>query len=246
MMHDNLSLVTCNYDTPHIITTMLRSWVSVNSNVSNKTYIVDNSNNEESAKLLHNDKIPFVRNPGGKHYEGVQIILDNVQTRYVLLVDTDVLFNKNIGQIFEEFVAGGYAIMGEVCGDRGGFSLHDRIHPWFCFIDVEQIRSKNIKFVNWDKINSTNSNGFYYNNPLNANDGLRKYDVGATFLEDIVSAGLTYKNIKLDPEYYYHFEGMSWRGASGVPNLVHANNQNEMRYRGYYNTLSRVRLGSFF
>lgn len=236
-MLDDLSLVSCSYNTPNITITMLKSWKRVNGNITNKIMIMDNSSNEETARLLHDYEVPFIRNPSSSHFEGVQLILDNVKTKYILLVDTDVIFNKNILEIYNMFKSEGYAMMGEVCGDRGGQPLYNRVHPWFCFIDVEQIRNNDIKFANFDKINRTNSNSYYGTNPLVSEVGGKKYDVGATFYEDILEKGLTIKDIKLDPEYYYHYEGMSWRGDSGVASLIQENLRNTMRYDSEYRRL---------
>ena len=51
-MFDDFSLVSCSYDTPHVTLTMLKSWKEVNGKVSNKIFIVDNSNNEETSEIL--------------------------------------------------------------------------------------------------------------------------------------------------------------------------------------------------
>lgn len=245
-MFDDFSLVSCSYDTPHVTLTMLKSWKEVNGKVSNKIFIVDNSNNEETSEILKENDIKFKRNNGGAHFNGVQIILNEVTTRYVLLVDTDVIFNKDISPIFEMFKKNNYTIMGEVCGDRGGQSLFPRIHPWFCFIDVEQVRKNRISFINPSKIRITNSDRFYGNNPINPYSPGRKYDVGATFLEDIMQKGLKAYNIKLDPEYYFHYEGMSWRGKSGIPQLINAQKENEILYQSDYEKYKEVDIKGWF
>lgn len=234
-MFDNFSLVTCNYGTPHITETMLKSWKVINGEVSNKLFMVDNSVDNDSEEMLKSNLIEYARRVNGKHFEGVQHILNNVETRYVLLVDTDVIFNKNITPMLNFFIEGKYAIMGEVCGDRGGQILYPRIHPWFCFIDIKQIRDNRISFVNHAKVANTGSGGFYGNGALDNNSRRnRKYDVGATFLEDIIQRGLKAYNKKMDPEYYFHYEGMSWRGASGIPSLVNAQKENEILYQMDY------------
>ena len=230
-MFDNLTLGTCSYDTPHITMTMLKSWKEVNSNISNNVYIVDNSHTDDTTKLLIDNEIPYVRNVGGSHFSGVQTMLNNVKTKYLLLVDTDVIFKKDLTDVVNFFINGQYTIMGEVCGDRGGQPLFPRTHPWFCFIDVENVRLKRIPFVNMAKIRATGSEQYYGSVPLISSVRNRKYDVGATFLEDIMQARLKAFNRKLDPEYYFHYEGMSWRGNSGIPSLVSAQKENEVNYQ---------------
>lgn len=245
-MFDNFSLVTCSYNTPHITMTMLKSWKEINGNVSNQLYLVDNSVDESTVELLKNNDIEYARSIGGKHFEGVQHILSNVKTKYALLVDTDVIFKKDITPILEMFIKGEYAIMGEVCGDRGGQPLFPRIHPWFCFIDVEKIRNRRIAFVNPRKLTLTNSWGYHGNDALDNGRPGRKYDVGATFLEDIMQSGLKAYNIKLDPEYYFHYEGMSWRGSSGIPSLVNAQRANEIAYQSDYEKFKNVDIKGWY
>ena len=252
MRFDDLTLVTCSYDTPHITMTMLRSWASVNGDVSNNLMLIDNSVEEDTAELLHKNNIFFIRNPSSKHYEGVEIALKLVTTKYALLVDTDIIFNKNLGDIFQMFKDNNYTIMGEVCGSRGGVELYDRIHPWFCFIDVENVNKNNIKFANIEKIYRTSSEGAFGITGIDNIDGFHRnvpskfYDVGATFYEDILEKGLTSFNIKLDPEYYFHYEGMSWRGKSGIPGLVQANIRNEMTYVNEHRKYSGVNIKDWF
>jgi len=229
-MSFDITLITCSYDTPKVTLTMLKSWKHINSNITNNLLLIDNSTNEDTAELLHESKIPFYRNPDGRHYEGVQIALDKCNTKYALLVDTDVIFKENLSAIVNTFIDSGCAIMGEECGDRGGSKLYTRIHPWFCFIDVEQVKNKNIKFINMDKIIKTNSGRFYSAIPTSSVVNGKKYDVGATFYEDIIENGLKAFNIKLDPKYYFHYEGLSWQGKSGNAQLIEINRRNLIYY----------------
>lgn len=245
-MFDNFTLGTCSYNTPHITMTMLKSWKEVNGHISNKLYIVDNSNDEETAKLLTDNEIRYDRVVGGTHFSGVQRMLNNVQTKYLLLVDTDVIFKKDLSEIVKFFIEGKFTIMGEACGDRGGQPLFTRIHPWFCFIDVENVRAKNISFVNMPKIKATGSEQYYGSVPLVSSIRNKKYDVGATFLEDILKVGLRAYNKKLDPEYYFHYEGMSWRGSSGIPQLINAQKENEIAYQSDYEKFKDVDIKGWF
>lgn len=229
-MFNDLTLATCSYNTPVITLTMLKSWKKINENVTNKLILIDNSTNEDTATRLHEYNTPFYRNPDGRHYDGVQIALDKCKTRYMLLVDTDVIFRENLSTITENFINSDYVLMGEECGNRGGYSLYPRIHPWFCFIDVLRINEAGIKFINVAKIKATLSGEFYANIPMARLSNTKKYDVGATFYEDIIEKGLKINNIKLDPRYYYHYEGLSWRGNSNNPGLMNAHRFNLINY----------------
>ena len=87
--------------------------------------------------------------------------------------------------------------MGKVEGNRGGKSIHNRVNPWHCFIDVEKIKSCNISF--FDEKRMRDSFKAY-----------KIYDTGSTFLEDIKRHNFKIGDIDLSLNYYTHLEGMSW------------------------------------
>ena len=242
----DLTLATCNYNTPEILETMLKSWKQVNGDVTNKCLVVDNSTEKASYKFLEKNKIWHVKNPGGTHPNGVQIALDMVKTKYMLLVDTDIIFKKNLLEVFSQYVSMNYNMVGEVCGDRGGFQLFRRVNPWFCLIDVEFVNYYSIRFTDMNRIRATRSEGFFKNNPIAVNAGAKQYDVGATFLEDVMKHNGAVYNIRLEDEYFKHFEGMSWRKNSGIDSLVEANNRNEIEYENEYKKHVNSGIGDFF
>jgi len=173
---------------------MLRSFFTHHNET--EVFILDNSTNDITEAKLSKNKVPYIRNKGGLHIQSVDILLDNVSTKYALLVDTDIIFLKNHRQIVDKFKESGISLLGDICGDRGGKRIHNRVHPWHCFIDVSRIKENGIKFYNPIK-QFTNSN--------------KIYDVGCTFFEDILDAKLKIGSISLERIYYNHYEGMSWR-----------------------------------
>lgn len=193
---NDLTLITCSYNTPEITLTMLKSWMYVH-NRTQRIIVIDNSTNEDTKVLFEKNKVPFITRPGGVHGSGVNEALELCQTKYALLVDTDVIFLKDHSSIFQQFKSMDLAIMGKVEGDRGGKSIHNRVNPWHCFIDVEKIKKHNITFFDEKRIrNSFNTN--------------KIYDIGSTFLEDIKKSGLKIGDVDLSLNYYTHLEGMSW------------------------------------
>ena len=124
------------------------------------------------------------------------MLLSKVETEYALLVDTDVVFLRSPEAAFDQVKEMNLTLAGEVCGDRGGKSLHPRIVPWFCFINVKNIQEKDIKFFDKTRLE------------LQEN---KRYDVGSSFLEDIRKSKLGIGSIKGENFYYRHYEGMSWR-----------------------------------
>lgn len=242
----DITLATCNYNTPDILTTMLKSWKEVNGDVTNKCLVIDNSTNDSSYKFLEKNKIWHVKNPGGTHPQGVQIALDMVKTRYMLLVDTDVILKKNLLELFTTYTSMNYTMVGEVCGDRGGFQLYRRVNPWFCLIDVDFINYYSIRFTDMNRIRESRSEGFFLNKPLAVNSGMKQHDVGATFLEDVMRWSGTVYNVRLEDEYFKHYEGMSWRKDSGIETLMQENMKNELEYEMEFKKHLNSKIGDFY
>ena len=191
----DITLASCSYNTPIVTITMLKSFFKYHDETN--LLICENSTNEDTCFLLQKENVPFIKNKGGLHAPSVDLLIQNCKTKYMLLVDTDVIFLKSHNDIFEKFKENKLTLMGEICGDRGGKALYNRVHPWHCFIDIENIKTNNIKFFD---INRLSNNNF-----------TKIYDVGASFFEDIKKHQLKIGNVNLHNVYYKHYEGMSWR-----------------------------------
>ena len=193
---DDLTLLTCSYNTPALTLTMLKSWMHVH-NRTQRLVLCDNSTNSDTKNLLFDHQIPYITQPGMSHGNGINELLKLCKTKYALLVDTDVIFLKDHSDIFQQFKDMDLDIMGKVEGDRGGKSIHNRVNPWHCFINVERIKQHNIIFFDEKRMRDS----------FNTN---KIYDIGSTFFQDIKSSGLKIGNVDLSNNYYIHFEGMSW------------------------------------
>lgn len=244
-MHD-ITLVSCNYNTPEQIQVLLKSWAFHNADVSRKCLIMEHSNNEETIPFYTDNEIPYVRNRGSVHYRGVEAALQLVNTKYMLLVDSDVVFHKSIKSIIDHHIMNNIHLAGRVEGDRGGYLLYKRIHPWFCFIDVDFVRRHSIRFADMSRVIATHSEGFYQNVPVTQYDYIRKYDVGATFLEDAMKSGARVFNQNLEDDYFTHYEGMSWRNNSNNPKLLEEHNEKLRLFDLDRDKYSSVDLKGFF
>lgn len=191
----NITLATCSYNTPDVTITMLKSFFKHHDEC--KVLICENSTDDETQKLLKQHNVPYFTNYQGLHSPSIDLLIDKCTTDYMLLVDTDVIFLKPHQDIFESMQTMDVTLLGEVCGDRGGKQLHNRVHPWHCFINIKHIKDNNIKFYDYDR--------------QIKRDGDKIYDVGASFFEDIRKVKLKIGNVSLQDDYYKHYEGMSWR-----------------------------------
>lgn len=200
---DNLTLISCSYNTPTVTENMLKTFVNLHERCD--ILISENSTDNLTELFLKENGVPFIRNYGGLHAPSVDLLLKNVKTDYVLLVDTDVLFIKNHEDIFEKFKQMDLTVMGDIVGDRGGKRLHKRVNPWHCFINVKKVKLYGINF--YDEIR------------MKSRDAIR-YDVGSSFFEDVKNAKLRIGDFNGNGKYYLHFEGMSWRTKKYSPNNI--------------------------
>jgi hypothetical protein len=217
----NLTLISASFNTPEVTEYMLKTFTNLYPNT--KVLISENSTDEKTENILKETQIPFIRNKGYLHAPSVDLLLNSVTTDYVLLVDTDVLFLKDINPIFEEFLNKEITLMGEIVGDRGGKKLHKRVNPWHCFINVKKIKENNIKFYDEIRLRSRNE---------------IRYDVGSSFFEDIRKMKLKIADFNGEGIYYRHFEGMSWRvnryKNSPFDGDIDNNNKDTHNNRGLY------------
>ncbi len=213
----DVTLISCSYNTPQVTEVMLRSFLAWHGHGPFKALLSENSTNEDTARLLRQYGVPFIRNHGATHAEGVQKLFDRVASRYVLLVDTDITFNRSLKPLIAYFLEINAALMGLRVGDHAGFKLFPRMDPCFCLIDLDAMKNKGIRFFDLERIERSRSRGFYdpikHAREQHEKDG-RFYDVGSTFYEDAEKQGL--KIIEIDiHRYITHYHALSWAGDSG-------------------------------
>ena len=242
----DFTLITCSYNTPMITETMLKSWLFKHPVEKTNIILMENSTNNETEQMLIYNNIPFYRRPKTTHSLGVNEALKLCKTKYALLVDTDVIFNKNIFPLLDKFISSGYTLLGERCGNRGQYKLFPRIHPWFCFINIDDLNKHNISFHDQDRIDRTNSNQFYGNVPIAIDNENTKYDVGATMFEDVYRAGLKIGNAKFNDEWFTHYEGLSWYHNVGDPFLTSIRDGRISKYDGLVKSYTGINLRGRF
>jgi hypothetical protein len=173
---------------------MLKSFIALHPEC--KILVADNSSDTKTEELLRGGNVPFFKNGGGLHGPTVDLLLQRIDTKYALLVDTDVIFLKNHDEIFQQLISLDLTLMGDIEGDRGGKRIHKRVHPWHCFINADNVKTNQINF--YDKKRMLEKESIIY-------------DVGSSFFEDVRSKKLKVADFKGNNVYYKHYEGMSWR-----------------------------------
>jgi hypothetical protein len=201
---NNFKIVSCCYNTPELVVNLAKSIISSCEEKYNFS-VINTSTVRECELMLDLYAIKYHNVPSLSHGDGVNVAMELVDCDYILLIDSDVIVHKDLKPAIDRFIEGDFALMGNVSGDRGGKSLYPRVDPWFCFMNLKQLKEHNIKF--FDPIRTKNSR-----------IESRLYDVGSTMFEDVVNAGLTVANVNLEGKYFTHYEGMSWRIQKYKPN----------------------------
>lgn len=227
-MHDQYTVITCSYNTPIVTECLLRSYYKYHPNTKHNIIIIDNSTDNLTASKLDSYNIPYVR---GKdvlpkapnddnwwyHPAGLDWAIKQCTTPYCLIVDTDIIFCKNISlylRIFssnDEFVAMGEHISGgqaQRIKDGKVVNVNDnyilpRIHPCFMLLDVNFFNKHNLTFNQPNNINLPDNH---------------IYDAGSYLLQKIYELGK--KTIRIEPtdSSYVHCGGLSW--VEGVENKL--------------------------
>lgn len=223
---NQLSLISCSYNTPEVFCTMLKSFRLRHTELGKMNIVImENSTDNKTQCILDANNIRYIKNPGGTHSRSIDPAFEACTTPYALVVDSDVVFLKNITDLIDSLVKNKVDLAGIECGSRGRYNLKMRIHPWFMFVNLSSIKKHKIKFHDEERIIATNSQGFYGNIPINyVRTDTPMYDVGATFYEDVKNAGLKILNIPAVQSYFMHLEGMSWQRVSGNPIYEHRGN----------------------
>lgn len=193
----DLTVVTCNYNTPDLIIKLLQSVKHTSSQLPN-VIVMNTSTEKESEKILSDYNIPYYNLKGGTHGEAVNLAFEKVTTKYILLVDSDVIFLKDFFPAFEKFKSQDLTLMGKVVGNVGGKNLYNRVEPWYCFLDCDKLKENNIKFFDKERVKKSRL------------ENIKVYDVGSTMFEDIQKADLLIGDVDLENKYFKHYVGMSW------------------------------------
>lgn len=185
-MMNQLTIVTVNHNTPFLIYTLLRSLHKYNAWYKNPLYVIDNSTIHTLPQVQTQDiVIEYFDNTlyaGLERYARTSkeptlasahhaftvdwFIRNRVNTDYLLLVDSDILFTRSCLPYFQEFIHHNYALMGY---ERTTYAKHT-IAPWCCFINIKKMKSHMFNYFDINRI-------LYVNNNM-------QYDTGASLYED--------------------------------------------------------------
>lgn len=123
--------------------------------------VIDNFNH----KLLSDEK-----QASRNHCKAIDYALKNcIKTKYVLLVDNDILFKPNLLEFLKKLDIENYDCVGEIGFDN---TPPNRLFPHFCIIDVKKFNKENLNYFDRERI-------------IWKGSICNRYDTGYSFYEDI-------------------------------------------------------------
>ena len=250
MNSDQFTLITCSYNTPVFTECMLMSFTKYHEGV-NKIIIIENSDpSDKTRSILDKNNIPYVDGHkvlppapekdgwGWSHHKGLDWAVNNCDTPYCLIVDTDILFKRNIDYLFDFFAHSctvNTGMLGSLQEKGWGGSnklLVQRIHPSFMMLNADYFKEKKLTFngsITTDldeKIESYDVGSYIYRRMQK--DGKQIIDIGPCnniYIGDdgdvCQSAGVSPNEIIIANGHgiCYHGLGLSWEEHKMKPML---------------------------
>lgn len=220
----NLTVLTCSFNSTSLLKNWFFSLSRAFENSMPELLVCENSTEqkilEENILFMDRHDIPYVINEGKnkRHATGVRMLIPMVETKFVLLVDTDTEILKDPVDLIEKMkndemiAAVGY--YGKRC-----INHVNRIYPWYVLFNVNIAQREQFYF----NCENTDDQKF---EPLFATNRRKVYDVGCRFFEEIEFRG--YKILPInkackdynDTPWYRHYEGLSWCHKRNDPLLL--------------------------
>ena len=218
----DLTIIICAYKATREFTLCLHQLANFNV-TKDELLIYENSPAyySENRNLLNKYGIKFIDNPGGSHAETLNKALEQVKTKYALILDSDCMCLADPHEVLGFVKERKFDLFGDICGDRGGYHIHKRVHPWYCFVNVDFLKEHKIPFADYDRVQRTNSMSFYDQKLLSAARDPRfvYYDVGSTMYEDVQGFHGSVGDIG-ERLPYWHKEGSSWYMEHGHQQFI--------------------------
>ena len=162
-----------NWNNRPCLELLLKSYIKHHYNGTPlKLLLWDNESKDDSRDFYLANGIHFQTSGTNiGHENALNQLYPQVNTKYCLLVDSDILFNENCSSYLDLLNGNTVALGDLITNDRLGDSLiKPRLAAWFILFDIEMCRKKGITYFR----NNTDWS----------------YDVGSQFYENIIQAGL--------------------------------------------------------
>lgn len=225
---DNLTIAICNFNTTKLTNDAIQS-IEKHLSIPHNFTILDNSNiskfelscNLSNVDIIDNTKgqcinfedilkqAPYklmrhnMNNYGSlKHAYSIHWLIGTCQTKNMLLFDSDIILNKDIDFIDEQYITiADIEEHGKPNSRQNNIKYigKTRFLPFIQYFNVDLIKQHNIKYFDYTRMHGV----------LAPNLG-NHYDTGASLYADVIKLKLPYKQIKYN-DYIFHLDHGSWK-----------------------------------
>lgn len=195
---NDLTLFTCSFNNNLLTEMMLKSFCKQVQHIG-EIVIMDNGTHtpvsvitKNTFKVIDNYQhklVPDYHQVSKNHCSAVDYALKNcICTKWVLLVDNDVLFKPTCKEFLQKFDDVCYDCAGQIGWDD---APPDRIFPYFCMINMNTFRNTNVSFFDNKRCIG----------PDSVLQGSSKFyrDTGSSFYDDIKN---TWRIFNIDMNKY--------------------------------------------
>lgn len=102
----------------------------------------DNASNDGSKEWLYEQGIPFYDSQVNiGHEQAINVMYPAISTKWVLLIDSDVIFNRECLDNYGQFLSSQVLAAGDLIrGDQLNAPVKPRLGAWFVYFDIEECR----------------------------------------------------------------------------------------------------------
>ena len=212
MRRESFTLVTCSYNTPIVTICMLKSYCKHHPGIQS-LILIENSTDDQTRVQLDAYNVPYIKgedvltepdrcNWAWTHYCGLDWGVNKCNTRFCLIVDTDILFRDSIYPYLDQltkdpdqYIAIGTHTMRDKPEPDVNYYMLPRIHPSFMFLNAEYFKQHKLTFDPYVDIKTSPDECF---------------DVGSYIYYKIIEDGKQTINIDPHKRRFIHSEGLSW------------------------------------
>jgi hypothetical protein len=222
IMRSDCTLLSINWNNRPCLELMLKSYVKYHyKGEPLKLILGDNASQDDSLQFYVDNGIPYYREPLNiGHEQLVDKLYPRIPTKYVLLVDSDIIFNEDCSVYLDSLNDTTVAAGDLIRDDKLTEPIKPRIAPWFILFDIETCRKHGITYFR----NNTGWN----------------YDVGSQFYENVWQSNLGVHIIpRLPGNQDLDLEGMSYSKFSHLLRMSwdlkkHSDREGEVMKRREY------------
>ena len=219
--YNDITLLTCNFNNEKLTMTMLESFNKYVKNFKN-IIILDNSTTNPiqilNKKYTVIDNTNFKLTPDFKqvsknHCCSIDYAFKNlIKTKYVLLCDNDIIFNKHIVNLLNK--RKNFDCIGEIGYDT---VPPERIFPYLMICDLDKVKKKVVDYFDESRIIKKQEETCEI---LSSKYG-NVYDTGYSFYRDIVNT-FVIKRIRIE-DYCIHLKAGSLKNEQEITDFINKN-----------------------